>query len=45
MRSYKFTLYVWYDEKSDGMLETDSIRTENISFHIHGFKITLKDKK
>lgn len=25
MRSYKYTLYVWYDEQNDGFLETDSL--------------------
>ena len=26
MRNYRFTLYVWHDEETDSMLETDSLR-------------------
>ena len=25
MRSYKYRMYVWYDEENDGFLETDSL--------------------
>jgi len=24
MRSYKYTIYIWYDNETDGLFETDS---------------------